>query len=297
MTDLADILTGDYQHHYNGLTFGAGTSMEIVADSGLRGYTARVTDRERDRGHGASRGPSWTVARDIELTLEVIGAAADCEAALADIAAAFGPQVTGVLPLVSRLAGEIDTVHYCYPTGLPWELAAGRERVRQARVALRAPDPRIYSAEALEVVVPLYTGGGGSGFNSPIVNAPVNMTAVTVQEAVVVNLGRHDAWPLIRFRVDSGTATSVTLLNSTTGEQVTVTTSITAGQVLTFDAAAAADVSDGRIVDLSTAQRYSSWQPPYTGLRLAPGGNVLRATAVGTAGVTVTVTYQHTSLA
>lgn len=279
----------DGQYSYGGLVFGLGTSYEVTLAEGLEGVVVRSGDRPLPRGHGNVPGAHYADARQPVLSMAVVGTTAQMDALVQDLADTFAPQVAP-LPLVWKRPSIPERVVYARPLQFAPPRAAG---VRRPKVALTCADPRIYSADVHTMTVPLYTASGG-GLEFPF-DYPLDFSAGVSVDATANNAGAADTYPLIRFYgpTDGGTLTGVTLTNLTTGESITITTPVTAGQILTFDGRAFITGSGDLVVGLDGSSRYGSWAQPRTPFRLPPGDSLLRFTTAGTSTAVVCVlSYQ-----
>jgi hypothetical protein len=279
----------DGQLSYNGLTFGMYTDYLVTLATDLEGVSIRSGDRELPRGHGSVPGPHFAVARQPVLDIAVGGTTAQMDALVQDLADTFAPQSVP-LPLVWKRPDIPERVVYARPLQFAPPRSAG---LRRLKVALTCADPRIYSNTTRTVSVPRYTASGG-GIEWPV-DWPLDFSAGVSLDATATNAGAADAYPTVRFfgPTDGGTVTSVTLTNVTTGESITIATTITAGQTLTFDGRAFITGSGDLVVGLDGASRYGSWTQPRVPLRIPPGDSLLRFTTAGTStAVACVLSYQ-----
>lgn len=286
----------DDQFLYRGLLLGADTEFETLATSGLRGFTARVGSTELPRGDGSVPGPHYSASRQIALRFLVMG---DVTARWAEFLDAFRINRNEEFELAWKPPGQPEQAVWCRPVEVPnEEEAKGRGILESVYVRLEADDPRIYEADWQQVQVPLYLASGG-GVEIPH-EIPTDFPDGTggTTDAVAVNTGRDDAYPIVKFYAPLGSpATTVLLQNLDTGEELRIVTPIVAPQILTFDAPAYATGRGGRVVDLDGASRYSAWQRPRTPFRLQSGSNRLRFTCVGgNTNIGCQVIYRSTSL-
>lgn len=271
-----------HTYTYRGLTFGEGETVLVLEVEGLGGGDVRSGDTDLPRGHGSVPGKHFLSARQIRFRFDVVGSEEAVEQQLADIAAAFIVSEDDLFPLEFSRPGMPDRLVYCRPLSHARVEVPTATRHATPGVALIASDPRIYSAEEHTQFVPLYSAAGG-GIGAPL-NAPINMAAGTTVEVVVTNDGNADAHPTVRFY---GPATEVTLTNVTTGDTLTVATTINTGQVLTYAGSEYATATGGHVVSLDGAGRYGSWveRIPFV---LPPGESVLRFEADDDAQAVVT---------
>lgn len=282
----------DGQYAYRGLVFGRGTELEVAVVEGLGGLSVRSGDQPLPRNDGSVPGPHFVEAATPIIEFVSLGGTPEREALSRVLTAAFARQQTPQ-PLEWKDDGYPSRLVYARPL----QVVVPRDLRSQPKVALTCADPRIYSVETRTVTVPLYSPSGG-GLDFPG-DFPADFSAGVALSGVAHNDGAADAWPLIRFYgpTDGGTVTSVTLANLTTGESLTVTTSILAGQILTVDNTAHVTGSGQLVVGLDGASRYGSWEQPRTPLRLPPGDSVLQFSTTGTStAAACTVTFQDTWL-
>jgi hypothetical protein len=290
------------QFAFRGLVLGADTPYFIQSLTGLEDLTARVADRELPRGHGSVPGPHYAAAKDVILDVTVVadGDPSIVNPALlmqrvAELRTAFSVSPTP-LPLLWARPGMPDRLIYVAPTQVSrTETVGDRGIFAFLKIALTAADPRIYSSERHQVVVSRYDPAGGS-VDYPA-DYPKDFPAGGATSGVVFNAGASDAYPLLRFYgpKDGGTLTSVTLRNTTTGQALTVATSIGPGQILTVDNAAHVTGAGTPVVSLDGASRYGSWQQPRVPFSLPPGESTLRYETEGTTADTeCVVTWRDT---
>lgn len=273
----------DGQYSYRGLVMGAGTDFGVRVVEGLEGTVARQSARPVPRGHGAVPGLHYQEARGFTIGLRAVGTPDTLGDLLAQLRDTFQVSTDTAWPLTFKRAGQPERRILCRPIMAPIAedtLTVGK--VNEPTIGMWADDPRLYSEEGRQVAVPLFSTSG-AGIDFPI-NFPANWPAGVSLDAVAVNDGRADAWPTVRFYGpgDGGTVTSVTLRNLTTGGELTVVTSIGAGQILTANMRALVTATGAQVVGLDGASRYGSWETPRTPFGLTPGDNVLRFTTAGT---------------
>lgn len=96
-------------------------------------------------------------------------------------------------------------------------------------------------------------------------------------DAEVSNGGTAVVYPVIEFRGPSSSSmTSFRLSNLTTGDVVSIATTVNAGESLWADMGAAYGIRTGSPVTLGGVTRYGDWASPRTPFGLVPGANVLR---------------------
>lgn len=284
----------DGQYAYRGLTFGSGTEHLVTSAEGLEGLDIRSGDQLLPRGHGAVPGSKFAAPKQPVLSFAHTGTVEQLDVLWQTLADTFAVQETPA-PLTWKRAGQVERLMYVAPLMTAPDLH--RAGVRRPKVALAAADPRIYSSELHDTALTLYSASGG-GFELPT-ELPWDFSAGLSLDTVVANAGTAEAWPTVRVfgPTDGGTLTAFTVQNLSTGQSLTVTTPIAAGQVLTFDGTAWKTGSGAQVVGLDGASRYGSWEPPRVPLGLVPGDNVIRLTTVGTStAVLAIVSHRHTWL-
>jgi hypothetical protein len=289
----------DFQYSYGGrITVGADTAYEAVIVDGLEGFTARDGDKDLPRGHGDAKGKHYSAARQPMVVVELIGEDEDAlQARIDEVLDAFVIEEDDLEEFTWRHPGQDERLIRVRPLSVVTNREAETGLVATVKIALKAPDPRIYSAAEHDLAVPLYTPSSGS-IDYPVTNYPVNWPAGVAIEVVAHNAGNADAYPLVQFYgPSSGTCTGVLLRNQTTTEQLEVATDIASGQILAFDGTAYVTGSGDQVLGLDGSSRYGDWVQPRTPFRLVPGDNVLRFTIDGTAtAMSCRLTYRDTSL-
>lgn len=277
----------DGTYSFRGLVFGLGTDYPLALPhiDGLEGFEARSGDVDLPRGHGSIPGQHFRAAAQMLAPFVLHGDRETVEAKMAILRDTFQVSEDTQFDLEFKKQGQPQRLIRCRPTGFArGDTPSGL--VAAPKVALIAADPRIYSSEVVTTIVPLYSPAGG-GIDAPV-NAPVNVSAGVQVETTVTNDGTADANPTVRFY---GPFTEVVLTNVTTGDTLTVETTATAGQVLTYDGGAF--LTGEHVVSLDGAGRYADWQErlPFV---LPPGTSTLRFQADDAA--QAVVTHQHTWL-
>lgn len=274
----------DYTYSYNGLVFGNGQQVMVDRAEGFEGFESRTSDSDQPRGDGGIRGLDYVAPRTIGFELVLAETTdTDYETRWQTVRASFTPSRSADIPLTFKRPGQPERFVNCRPVQLV--RAEGYRRFNQIGfppVVLRAVDPRIYSTEEHQGNASVYAGAAG-GLDYSITQFPADFSGGVQNELVVENAGAADAYPLIRFYGPVvGTCTGVTLTNTTTGQVLTVNTTITTGQILTADMEAAVTGADRLVISLSGSSRYGSWQLPRAPFALAAGSNTLRFQVTGT---------------
>jgi hypothetical protein len=270
-------VTDDGQYTYRGLTFGRGSDLEVATVEGLEGAVMRTADQDLPRGDGAVPGPHYLAARTPLIEFVSWGGTPDVEPLSRLLATTFSKQAVSQ-PLEWKVDGYPSRLVYARPT----QLVLPKDLTGRPKVSLACADPRIYAAALRTLSVPRYAASGG-GLDYPG-DYPKDFPAGLTVDAIATNAGGATAWPVLRFYgpTDGGTVTAVTLRNLTTGQVLTITTPITAGQILTVDNLARVTASGELVVALDGTSRYGSWNQPRTPFALPPGDSLLRFETAGT---------------
>jgi hypothetical protein len=281
---MAVLGLSDYQYNFNGLTFGEGTQIMVDHAEGFEGFEVRTSDSDEPRNDGAIRGLDYVSARTIAFTL-ALGETSDTdyETDWATIREAFMPSRSTDQALTFKRPGQVERYINCRPIQLVRvEDYLRFNQIGHPPLVFRAVDPRIYSSATQSLIATVFASSSG-GMDWPVTNWPIDFTGASQTLFSAVNNGTADAYPLIRFYGPTvGTVTGVTLTNLTNGDVLTVSTTITTGQILTADMTAAVTGANTLVVSLDGANRYGSWAVPRAPFRLSPGSNDLKFTVSGT---------------
>lgn len=280
------------QRQFGSLLMGAGSNVKIVGEEGLEGNEVRDGDRPQPRGDGDI--PGFHRAASKVVTLDLIARGDDPDATTAAVLAAFQP--SGLTQFQYRFLNRRGVESFVWARPLRAEIRRTNEtehsRYRPIRAQLKVADPRIYSVELHNVLLPVFSASGG-GFDLEA-NLPINMTGATQQTATARNAGSRDAYPIITVQVNSGTLTEVEITNLTNGDSVVVTTNVTSGQQLTVDFDALIRATGGPVVHIAGSSRYGAWNLPRDPFRLSPGDNIIRLEATGSTDVTTVLRWRDT---
>ncbi len=291
----------DEQFSYRGLVFGEGAEVFVNRAEGFEGFEARTSDSDQPRGDGGIRGLDYVAPKTIAFEL-VVAELEDLDGSVyeglwSQVRTAFRPSRELDHPLAFKRPGTPERFIRCRPV----QLVRSEQFLRFNRygfppVVLRAVDPRIYSSALQSGNVPVYSAtGGGVDFEIDF-DTDFVTTAGSAIEFVAQNDGTSEAYPLIRFYGSAtGSVNGVTLINTTTGQELVIATAVTSGQILTGDMEAAVTGSDQLVISLDGASRYGDWALPREPFALAPGSNTLRFEVDGTAtDVVCNLTWRHT---
>jgi hypothetical protein len=279
------MLPFEYQFRMNGLLVGDSTPYDVTSHDGLYGYTVRTSDDEQPRGDGSLRGVDLQSARLIMMRLEVGGSEQEVEQLLGVLYKALTPRRDLDWEFVWRHPAQPAKMLRCRPIELPRELSHNTTRLAGQAVALRAADPRHYSAVLRRVTIP----------NTPAGSAPVTVT--------VNNAGDIPAHPKITIAVPTTgqTLSRVELVNESGLITFHVQMAMPPGATLVGDMEARVTGAPRSTITLDGQSKYGSWQLPRAPFRIDPdpyaidGDNViyLRTEPAG-APVTCTLEYRDT---
>jgi hypothetical protein len=281
---MAALGLADYTFNYNGLTFGDGTGYYVDHHEGLEGFDVRTSDSDQPRNDGGIRGLDYVAPRTIAFTL-ALGETADTdfETRWSTLRSAFLPSRSLDLPLTFKRPGMAERYVNCRPIQLTRvQEYLQFDQVGHPPLVLRAVDPRIYSSVQYSANATVFASTGG-GMDWPVANWPVDLTGGLQNFLSATNNGTAEAYPLIRFYGPTvGTCTGVTLTNLTNGSVLAIAATITSGQILTADMAAAVTGANTLVIDLGGSSRYGSWTVPRAPFSLSPGNNTLKFQVTGT---------------
>lgn len=269
---------------WDGLLIGHGTDYEVVSISGLGGAEVRTSDTDFSRGDGSFRGADFQTARQMQFTVNFFDDPATMEQRMARLMKALVPRRDADWDLLFRLPGQPLQVLRCRPIQLVREMDLIQSLYNTQSFALRAADPRIYSAR------------------QQIIDIPVSPAGSIVNLVSAVNAGNARAYPVIRI-ANRGTVdvTRIELVNVTADIAFNIVATIPPNSQLVGDMPARITAAPRSVVQVDGQSRYGSWQPPREPFHLAPdpdtrdGVNALylRTTPAG-ANVTATIEYRDT---
>jgi hypothetical protein len=292
---MAAPILEDYQWWFGfggepGVVFGIDTDYDIVRMEGQEAISVRSGTRDLPREDGAVPGMHLMNRKTPIFDVEAIGDLAYNE-------------VRGFFRKSRSVEGELHWKLPDWPQQFMNARVLARSNQRDGFTTGRIPftlafecaDPRIYGTELHQQTIGIYNPAGGGvdweidwevDFSDPGFGA----------DEVVHNAGNDRAYPIIKVHFGTGTLTDFVLTNVTTGVTFSVTTTFSAGQILTGDMEARIRGSGGRIIDLSGASRYGSWDLPRTTFYLQPGDNIIRFEITGTTtDSTASLTWRDTS--
>jgi hypothetical protein len=271
---------------YGGLTFGEHTDWPMFLAENLLAYESRISDTPIPQRDGEMVNGRWAAGRIVVVPFAILGGAQHSVRREEWLAAFNATDPRAEQWLVIRDHGGRYMVRARVVRRRIEQTPQGAGALSsRAVVELKLADPRIYDAEAwIRTALPVVGALVGGGFNLPVAQLPLNMTAGSIGDNIVENTGQTDAYPLIRVENPAGAGSSVTafeLTNSTTGAVVEVNTTITAGQILVIDMDGLARATEGPHIHIDGSSRYGSWVHPRQLWGLAPGLNQLVVAATG----------------
>lgn len=270
----------DYTASYNGLTFGAGTNVQILDATGIDDLAPiRSTDVARPRDTGEFAGTDLASGRDVTFTIQITDGGTpgvnDFATTLEAIKAATVPQgSTTTLPLTFGFPGRSNRILYARPRGRASKLDANYQvKFAQGTLAFHGVDPRWYDATpfttsisapaattgmAFPLTFDLSFGGGGSG-------GTFNCT----------NAGNWETRPVA---VISGPCTNPSLTNTNTGQKLLFNITLASTDTLTVDFSARTVTLNG------TANRYNTLAPNPQWWTLAKGTTAVQFNTASSSG-------------
>lgn len=259
---------------YNGLTFGLGTSFNIIETDGIDGRPSVVKgDQQKSNADGAFGGIDFLTERTVTLKLAV-GPAVSTAAydALKDqIGTAFQPQPFAEMALLYDNASRLIN---CRPARC--EVPRKREWMGiygEALIELVATDPRRYDAALQQIATGLATTSGGVAF--PVV-FPATFGAVGA--GGTVNCTNAGFWPTSPLLTITGPVVNPIVDCLTTGQTLSLLTTLASTDVLQIDTSARSILLNPTTSQGITtgANRYSALQPGSAWFVLAPGTSQIR---------------------
>lgn len=268
---------------YNGLVFGEGTDWITSQVENLLGYESRISDVPLPQRDGDLLVARWAAGRIVVVPFLILGDGAHADRRLSWLAAFEASDPRREHWLVFKDHGGRYMVR-CRVARRRVEqnVAGARSLSAPAVVELKLADPRIYDADAwLQSALPPFGVPVFPGFNLPVAQLPINMSAPSNADNLVENTGQTTAYPVIRVTAVGSNMTAFELTNITTGETVEVNTTVNVGQTLIIDMDGLARGTAGPHIHIEGASRYGSWVHPRTLWGLVPGFNYLQAAATG----------------
>lgn len=277
------------QRQYRGLLIGSGTPFVVRTEEGLEGFQIRDGDLPIPRDDGSI--PGLHTVESKQVTLEI--AVKQPTVNLPSLLEAFTPSRTIQHQYRFVDAAGVESFVWARPSVVRVRREPGSQFVQETMVVLKVADPRIYSTELFSTLVPVF-GASGGGFDWTV-EWPLDMTAAEQELGVAVNSGFREAFPRVVFQHESGTVSGVLLENLTSGDELNIVTTVTAGQQLVADMDALVRATGAPVVSIDGASRYGDWQPPRDPFRLLRGSNTLRFTVSGGGSAVCSVSWRSTS--
>lgn len=298
-----DLITGPWQLELRGVLMDAQACDGLIITEWLSGFGVpggRRYQVPRPLQNGMFPGPQYMDARALEWSVAAVGDSwAELLSAHSDLGSAMAPvedtDPDYTIPLVFtlgdgatkyRVVGQPERAEWGYGLALR---TAGSDRpfTDGARCSFVASDPRIYSNEESSATATLGTSSGGLGFPHGF---PHGFGTATSGAAVCENEGNTLSYPVIEVVANSAGASGIKLLQDTTGEEWSITLTLSAGDTLTVDMGARSVVLNGTASRAPFVNR-----PPSAWFGLEPGTNYVTLQASG-AGTTATVRWRDAFL-
>ena len=237
-----------------GLLIGAGTDYRIHRIEGLGGWDVRSSDSPLPQDDGDQRGIDVQGPRLILVEVNWDGAPEQLELAAQRLLAALRPRRTEDFDVFFRLPGMPLRRIRCRPGSLIREMTPEQMIRTMQPFVLRAADPRIYSARARQVRVPVSPGTG---------------TVVTAVSAT--NSGNGPAYPVIRVTgAPDVDVTGLQLVNVTGNVAFEFAGVLPAGEQLVADMPAEVTSQPRSPVTVGGQGKFASWAPPREPFFIAP---------------------------
>jgi hypothetical protein len=263
---------------FNGLAFGPGTQVHVIAVEGLDDLPpVRADDVLRPLDHGAWGGSELSGVREVVLDLGLRGATPeDLDVLVKACQSAF---TVGSEDLALVVRDGAETVFgRVRRRALPYD-ASTLARFGRCVVEFACPDPRVFGPEAT-ASTGLPSTPAGTGFNLGF-NVGFGGAGQSGATAVLPNDGNTDGLLAVTFNAGTAALASPTLEQYGRG-LLRVTGTLSAGDTLTID-------PRERVVLLNGAPRYDLVSLDSTWPTLPPGGATYRFTA-STTGTDATMT-------
>lgn len=297
-----DLISGPWQVELQGVLMdarGGITNEPLVIVRWLSGFgvpAGRVSMRPRPLRHGEFVGPQYTDRRVMDVAVLARGDTwLDMHDAILELGAAFAPVPDTDPDYVVPMVFTLDDASILYrvegqPTRAEWGYNAPAlftDGCRFSDVALcefMANDPAIFSNTVDSATATLGVSSGGHPF--PLPAFPHGFGTAISGAALCTNAGNIDTYPTITVTAGGSGASGIALLNETTGDEWSITLSLTAGQYLVVDMKAQTVLLNGTadrgpFVDL----------PDSVWWAMMPGLNTIRLQATGT-GTTALVEWR-----
>lgn len=298
--DAADLLTGAWQIALRGVLFDAcDRAAPLVVSEFLDGFgvpTTRNDDKFRPQSHGLFASPQYLGGRPMVCSVAAKGASvAAVMDAQADLGWAWRPvddtDSDLVVPLAFTLAdpatkylvfGKPTRAAFGYKT-LARVYESGAPFVEAALCEFLATDPRIYSADLSSTSSGTASTSGGLSFPFAF---PFSFGATVLALVSAVNAGNFPTYPVFTITAGPSGLSGIRILNNTTGEEWSITLSLSSGDYLLVD------MAEGSVLLNGAASRDSFVnRPPSSWWDLEPGTSSLEFIGTG-AGSTFLVEWR-----
>jgi hypothetical protein len=248
----ATILPFNYQYWIgpNRMLIGSGTQFHVKGTSGLGGLSVRTSDQDFPRADGSLRGVDLESARVVTFEMNVGKGRDVVELNMNLLLRALVPQRNEDWQLVWRHPDDVARMMYVRPTDLIRERNNQQLHFANQKFALRAADPRHYSAVPHRVIIPNSASSG----DPTLVN--------------VTNLGNIAAYPVITITSQSVTLTRVILTNVTSQVSFDVSLNIPKGSSLVGDMQSRITGAPRSVITLDGQSKYGAWALPRDPFRI-----------------------------
>lgn len=259
-------ITTPFQLSYNGLTFGAGTDIQVSEIDGLRALPAiRSGDVPRARQDGDWAGLNYLDERIITIDMEIFAPQTQTfESAVASVAAAFQniTDPTAQLPLEFYFRGWLESRRMlCRPTkaATPVDSTFGFQHAKPV-VELTANDPLLYSSTLHSVSTGLPSPTTGLTFP---VTFPATFGSSSGGSMSATNLGNYATAPVITI---TGPVTNPVVTFVASGAFMKLNLTLGPTDTLVIDMGARTVTLNGTASRYNTIVTGSSWWtiPPGT---------------------------------
>jgi len=222
-----------YSFQFNNLTFGgAGSPFQILDVDGLGLPELRVQDDNRGYNDGMFSGRDFLSGRTLTFTLNIFGDSThNAQQNLAIFNQTMIPQTSGTTPLYFQLA-PTDTTKVLYARVRSRRVLIDPDYTYgfiRVQVTMFAPNPKYYDQTATTASI-LMSAIPGRTYNRTynlVYGSATNASQVTVN-----NTGTWTTYPLVTI---NGTITNPSLNNLTTGQSLTINTTLSSTDSLVLD--------------------------------------------------------------
>jgi hypothetical protein len=250
----------NFQYSLNGLTFGAGTDVQIVQEEGLRSLPdIRSQDIDQPRNDGFFAGWNYFGERIVTLTLAVsVTKFADFETVVSNLTTAFqsvsDPNAQQVLQFMypgwatpRQVIGRVTRV------GFPTNLNYSFHKIDALPVEFTCNDPLVYDSVLQTVSTGLPNPGAGLTFD---VSFDATFGASSGGVMSLTNAGNTPAHAVFTIQ---GPCVNPSLLLSNTGEWFGLNITLTAADTLVVDMGNATVILNGTASRFNAVRTGSTW--------------------------------------